>query len=238
MHRIKSGKPRKCQFQHIVKEIHRRISDMKVCSRLLFDIAVFIKIFCQHHGIVQIDIWHDRIIDICHIRLQCQHIYRLSILKKIFLINLIRQKHIIVKIDKLFCQIRNPMQIPFDRMRIKGRPILPRNKVLMIYDTKLWMIRIQPLWQMPPGHKVDLSHPRGILFHAAEPVLQIVPVPISFFSVVYICHDAKVLPCFLFFFLPPVITSIHPGDDKINFLFSFFCRTHFYSLIQVSVCLI
>ena len=211
---------------------------MKIGTWLLFHVFPFVKVLGKQHSIVQIDIWHDRIIDICHIRLQCQHIYWLSILKKIFLINLIRQKHIIVKIDKLFCQIRNPMQIPFDCMRIKGRPILPRNKVLMIYDTKLWMIRIQPLWQMPPGHKVDLSRPRGILFHAAEPVLQIVPVPISFFSVVYICHDAKVLPCFLFFFLPPVITSIHPGDDKINFLFSFFCRTHFYSLIQVSVCLI
>ena len=123
------------------------------------------------------------------------------------------------------------MQIPFDRMRIKGWPILPRNKVLMIYDVKLWMIRIQPLWQMPPGHKVNPSHPRGILFHAAEPVLKIVPVAISFFSVIYICHDAKALPCFLFFFLPPVITSIHPGDDKINFLFSFF-YAFFNTLLQ------
>ena len=93
------------------------------------------------------------------------------------------------------------------RSRIKGRPILPRNKVLMIYDMKLWMVCIQPLWQMPPGHKVDLSHPRSILFHAAEPIPKIVLVTVPLFSVIHVCRNAQAFPCFLF---------------------SFFCRTHFY----------
>ena len=64
MYCIKSGKPGKSQFQHIIEEIHGRIPYMKICPGMLLYIITFIEIFRQQHGIVQIYVGHDLIINI------------------------------------------------------------------------------------------------------------------------------------------------------------------------------
>ena len=75
---------------------------MKICPRLFLYILIFLKIFCKNHGIIQINIRHNCIIYICHIRLQGKHIYRLFPLKEIPWFYLVQQKHIIIKIDEAF----------------------------------------------------------------------------------------------------------------------------------------
>ena len=101
MYCIKSGKPGKSQFQHIIEEIHGRIPYMKICPGMLLYIITFIEIFRQQHGIVQIYVGHDLIINIRHIRLKRQHIYWSAIAEKILCCNGFQQKHIIIKINKI-----------------------------------------------------------------------------------------------------------------------------------------
>ena len=75
---------------------------MKVSSRLFLHIRPLLKIFCQKHRIVQINVRHNRIVNIRHIRLKCQHVNRFPILKKVCFFNLVYQKHIVIEINKLF----------------------------------------------------------------------------------------------------------------------------------------
>ena len=74
-------------------------------------------------------------------------------------------------------QSLDPVKIPLDRMRIKRRQKLLRNKILMLYDMQLRVIHIQPFRYMSPGNKMDLPHPRCILLNAPEPVLAVLRPP-------------------------------------------------------------
>lgn len=89
---------------------------MEICSRLFFHIFTFVKIFCQKHGIIQVNIWHDLIFCICHIRLKSQHIHRKIIFKILFRSDLFYQKHIIIKIYKILCQTWDSVHIPLNGM--------------------------------------------------------------------------------------------------------------------------
>ena len=68
---------------------------------MLLYIIPFIEIFCQEHGIVQVNIGHDLIINIRHIRLKSQHIYWLAVFEKIFRSGRLQQKIIVIKIHKM-----------------------------------------------------------------------------------------------------------------------------------------
>ena len=101
---------------------------MKICARLFLHIFPFIEIFGENHRIVQIDIRHNLVICICNIWLKRKHVNRSFVSKKIFRRNFFYEKHIIIEINKIFCQPFNAMKIPLNRMGTKGRKKFRRNK--------------------------------------------------------------------------------------------------------------
>ena len=144
---------------------------MKIGPRLRFHILIFLKVFCQEHCIIQVNIRHHFIIRICHIRLQGQHIHGLFPDEKILRVDLVQQKHVIIEIDKPLGKSQNPVKIPFDGMGIKGRQKFRRDEIFVLYNMKLRMLRIQPFGEMPPGDKMNFPYPGCKLFHTAKPVL-------------------------------------------------------------------
>lgn len=62
-------------------------------------------------------------------------------------------------------------------------------------NIQLGMCYIQPVRNMSPGHKVYFPHPGSKLFHSSEPILQIIPIPVSFFSVVCFLYLFRCLCC-------------------------------------------
>ena len=144
---------------------------MKVFQRLFPYILSLTKILCKHHRIIQIDIRHHVVLCICYIWLQRKHIFRLSIYKKILWFYLFQKKYIIIEIHKMFRQSRDSMKIQFDGMRVKSRKILLGNILIVIDNNKLRITRIQPLWQMSAGHKINFMNPWCILLYTSKPVL-------------------------------------------------------------------
>ena len=100
-----------------------------------------------------------------------------------------------------------------DGMGIKCGQIFCRDIVLMIYNMQLRIGGIQPLRQMPPGHKVYLIYPRRILFYRSEPILQIVPVTVAYLLVI-LAH--RLWHILILDRAPLGIISIHPDDHKID----------------------
>ena len=115
-------------------------------------------------------------------------------------------------------QSLDPVKIPLDRMRIKRRQKLLWNKILMLYDMQLRVIHVQPFRHMSPGNKMDLPHPRCILLNTPEPVLQIVPVPVTLLPAIYMNTQSLSNQRLILFFLPFWVISIYPGNYKIYFL--------------------
>lgn len=105
MNGVKTGKSWKCHFQKIISKVHGRISDVKIGTWLLFHVFPFVKVLGKQHSIVQIDIWHNGIFYVCNIGLQGKHINGFSVFKKIGWLYWMQQKHIIIKINKVFRQI-------------------------------------------------------------------------------------------------------------------------------------
>ena len=77
------------------------------------------------------------------------------------------------------------MQIQFNGVTAECGQILLRYIIPMIDNMKLWMIRVEPLGKMSPRYKVHFANPRTERFNASEPILQVIPVPISVFTVVF-----------------------------------------------------
>lgn len=132
-------------------------------------------------------------------------------------------------------QSLDPVKIPLDRMRIKRRQKLLRNKILMLYDMQLRVIHIQPFRYMSPGNKMDLPHPRCILLNAPEPVLQVVPVPVTLLPAIYMNTQSLSNQRLILFFLPFWVISIYLGNYKIYWFF--FSPVHFFSHLQLKKCL-
>lgn len=128
-------------------------------------------------------------------------------------------------------QSLDPVKIPLDRMRIKRRQKLLWNKILMLYDMQLRVIHIQPFRYMSPGNKMDLPHPRCILLNTPEPVLQIVPVPVTLLPAIYMNTQSLSNQRLILFFLPFWVISIYPGNYKIYWFF--FSPVHFFSHLQL-----
>ena len=124
-------------------------------------------------------------------------------------------------------QSLDPVKIPLDRMRIKRRQKLLRNKILMLYDMQLRVIHIQPFRYMSPGNKMDLPHPRCILLNAPEPVLQVVPVPVTLLPAIYMTTQSLSNQRLILFFLPFWVISIYPGNYKIYWFFFSLCFLDF-----------
>lgn len=124
-------------------------------------------------------------------------------------------------------QSLDPVKIPLDRMRIKRRQKLLRNKILMLYDMQLRVIHIQPFRYMSPGNKMDLPHPRCILLNAPEPVLQVVPVPVTLLPAIYMTTQSLSNQRLILFFLPFWVISIYPGNYKIYWFFFLSCSLFF-----------
>ena len=82
------------------------------------------------------------------------------------------------------------------------------------------MFCIQPLRNMSPCDKMNLSHPWRIFLHPAKPVPEIIPISVPFFSIIRIyryIHICVSQPCSLFS-LPFQVISIYPGNNKIYIL--------------------
>lgn len=128
-----------------------------------------------------------------------------------------------------------------------------RDKIFMADNIQFRMFCIQPLRNMSPCDKMNLSHPWRIFLHPAKPVPEIIPISVPFFSIIRIyryIHICVSHPCSLFS-LPFQVISIYPGNNKIYILrvliyFShvLFPTYHFvsisipylFSLLQIKKC--
>ena len=82
----------------------------------------------------------------------------------------LHQVHVVVEIEEVLRQIRDAVHIQLDGVGAEGRQILLRDEVPVIDDMQLGMVRLQPCRQMSVGQQVYLSHPRGVLLDASEPI--------------------------------------------------------------------
>ncbi len=82
----------------------------------------------------------------------------------------------------------------------------------MFHQIQLRSIAIQPFRIMAASHKMYFVHPWGELLHAAEPILQIVPIPET-----YLPRIALIDQGVLAVLRPPLgIVAIHPYYNKIH----------------------
>ena len=61
-----------------------------------------------------------------------------------------------------------------------------RDKIFMADNIQFRMFCIQPLRNMSPCDKMNLSHPWRIFLHPAKPVPEIIPISVPFFSIIRI----------------------------------------------------
>ena len=93
---------------------------------------------------------HDNhIFHIITMHIQHRRIARFSVSEKISLFGLLDDKHIIVKVYKLFRQFFNPVQIQFYCMAAESWQILFRYEVSVIDYVELWVFCIQPFGICP-----------------------------------------------------------------------------------------
>ena len=108
---VKAGEARECHFQQIIAKIQKRIAGVEISARLFFYIGSLVEVFCEQHGVIQINIGHHVILAVCYHRLQRKHISRLPVHKKVRFPHRTEQKHIIIKIDKLLRNARYSVKI-------------------------------------------------------------------------------------------------------------------------------
>lgn len=84
----------------------------------------------------------------------------------------------------------------------------------MLYPMKLGVLQIQPFGNVAAGDEMDLIDPGSKLFHTAEPIFQLFPVTEPFCLVSY----QNLSGVFRFLREPLRIATIHPGDDKNDFI--------------------
>ena len=119
------------------------------------------------------------------------------------------------------------MKIPFNSMGVKCRAEFSGNKIFVSDNVQFRIRCIQPCRDMPPGNKMDFPYPRCILLNSTEPIMQIIPIPITFLSVIHTEISFLYSGVFLFF-LPCRIISINPSNNKIYPLIFILCF-HNYS---------
>ena len=93
--------------------------------------------------------------------------------------------------------------------------ILRRNIIRMLHEVQFGCIQIQPVGYLPAGYKMDLVHPRGKLLDTPEPIAQVFPIPIAFYSNVIQTMILRQISIKIF--LPLRIIAIHPCHYKIYF---------------------
>ena len=93
------------------------------------------------------------------------------------------------------------------------------------------MFYIQPVWNMSPGDQMDFPHPWCKFLNTTKPVMQIIPVSVTLFSVIYAIESLMPLILSLFSLRHSGSFPIYPGNDKIYFLiftqFSHVFPTHY-----------
>ena len=127
------------------------------------------------------------------------------------------------------------MKIPFNSMGVKCRAEFSGNKIFVSDNVQFRIRCIQPCRDMPPGNKMDFPYPRCILLNAPEPVLQVVPVPVTLLPAIYMTAQSLSNQRLILFFLPFGVISIYPGNYKIYWFF--FSPVHFFSHLQSKKCL-
>ena len=110
------------------------------------------------------------------------------------------------------------MQVPLNSMRIKCRAEFLWNKILVINDIQFRCRCVQPFRKMPPCHKMNFTYPRSKLLHTTEPVLKVIPVSVSLFSVICRWLQPTSFKRLSLFLLPRRITAIYPGNHKVDSL--------------------
>ena len=131
-----------------------------------------------------------------------------SISKEIFWSDRGSEKHIIIKENKLLCQIINSMKIEFNRISTKRGKIFGRDIIGMLDEIQLGMIEVKPRRDMSTSHKVNLPHPWGIGFNSSKPILQRIPIPIAY--IITIKLYILLFRILFFIFLPFRVIAIYP----------------------------
>ena len=96
------------------------------------------------------------------------------------------------------------------------------------------MFYIQPVWNMSPGDQMDFPHPWCKFLNTTKPVMQIIPVSVTLFSVIYAIESTNAADPVALLSPPLRIIPIYLGNDKIYFLiftqFSHMFSPHNYRL--------
>ena len=108
------------------------------------------------------------------------HVARQSFMKETRRTNLIDDEHVIIEIDKMFGKPFNFMHTKFNGMRTECWQISLIHIVAMLDNIQFGCIGIQPFRQMTVSNEMYFVYPRSIFFHASEPILQIIPISVSF----------------------------------------------------------
>ena len=82
----------------------------------------------------------------------------------------------------------------------------------LLDDMQLGMVRLQPCRQVSVGQQVYLSHPRGVLLDAPEPIAEQPPLPVAGGVIVGAFRG----PVFGVIRLPDRVRPVHPWDHDVN----------------------
>lgn len=190
---------------------------MEICSRLFFHIFTFVKIFCQKHGIIQVNIWHDLIFCICHIRLKSQHIHRKIIFKILFRSDLF---------------IRNISSLKYTKFSARPGILCIFHSMACELNVGRYFSGIKSLWFTIFNFGCSLFNQDGRCPHVTKCILRTHGAKRSTPRNQYLSRSQSLYLSFLsscfcdrsgrdtvlhFLFLPVRIIAIYPCDHKINF---------------------
>ncbi len=103
------------------------------------------------------------------------------------------------------------MHVKLDYIAVEGGQVFCGDVVLMANEVKLRVLEVEPLGHVPTGDEVNLAHPGGELFHAAEPVFKQLPIAVAFIPRIDVLIGAKAS----LLLSPGGVAAVHPGYNKI-----------------------
>ena len=188
------------------------VAGIEPLAKILPDDAALIEAHVHQRHHIQHDIGHEVggvvVFDDAHHRRVTGQVVPEEILR----LGGLHQVHVVVEVEEVLRQIRDAVHIQLDGMGAEGGQILLRDEVPVVDDMQLGMVRLQPCRQVSVGQQVYLSHPRGVLLDAPEPIAEQPPLPVAGGVIVGAFRG----PVFGVIRLPDRVRPVHPWDHDVN----------------------
>lgn len=130
------------------------------------------------------------------------------------------QEKIVIEIDDLFRKPGNPVHHQLYGVCAEHRQIFSGNVVGVPHPVQFGRVKVEPVGFLPAGDEMHFVHPRREFLHPAEPIAQKSVVAVAFLRAVDVAplFGRRVL---VELRQPLRVTSVHPGDYKVNVAVSF-----------------